>query len=622
MTAYSRLHGVNCAENRWLVKDISKGEWAYPGVVISDWRAITTTAAYASGIDLEMPGPGTLLAPEAVCSALQAGLITEQEIHDRGTRVLNLLRQLAQTAGTGPDHLLDAPEHRETARRVAEESIVLLKNQNGLLPLNPDRLTTLAVIGPNAAEARLGGGGSASVTPPYSISLLRGLHNACGDRINISYEEGCGLVGTMDVIHGCFEHIDTDGRTAPGLLASFYNNGVPDGAPDDAWAVDRVDFSWGWASPGGRVGRVEYAARFAGRMVPRHSGLHRFALYGQEGDIRLRINDTWLIDQWNGNGNFEDTYATKYQTVSLELTAGQPVDIEIQYKKRAARAAVRLEWEEPGVPSPIDRAVDLARRTEVVVLCLGLSNLFEGGSRDRKDMNLPDVQLELLRRVRAVNPNVIVVLNNGGPLVMPWADQVPAILEAWYPGQEGGSALARILLGEVNPSGKLPDTIPFRLEDHASMANYPGRNGEVRYEEGLMIGYRHFDHAGIAPHFPFGFGLSYTTFEIGTPKIETEDDVTVSVMVTNTGSRDGAETVQVYVAPLNPPVLRPPQELKAFRKVTLNAGESRDLTFKLLREDFAYWDESRKDWTVASGDYEIRAGSHSRDFRSVQVHLA
>jgi len=618
MTSYNPLHGVNTSQNRWLIRDLIKGEWKFQGLVVCDWRAADSEKVYDSGLDLEMPGPGNWLNSDSVLRALEAGHLREDDLRDRANRVLSVGRQFARDESRRDSFSseLDSDENRQVALQAALESIVLLKNEGHLLPLVPGKQKKIAVMGPNAVEARLGGGGSASVTPFYSISPLAGIREAAGDSAQIDYEEGCSLTGTMETATGCWK--------GP-IQAEFFNRGEVDGAPDTTWEVDRIDFSWGWAAPGPGVTRFSYAVRFRGTLVAQNAGKHRFGIFGQEGGIRFRVNGELRADDWaplhDGN-DFEGAYATRYQTVELDLEAGQEVEVEVEYGKRAARAAVRLEWEQPGIAAPMDRAVKLAADADAVVLCLGLCNLFEGGARDRDDMDLPEVQRELIEKVASVNSSVVVVLNNGGPLLMPWEPRVQAILEAWYPGQEGGRALGRLLFGAESPSGKLPDTIPYQLEDHLSMSNYPGDGKEVRYEEGLSVGYRHFDHAGIDVHYPFGFGLSYTTFSIdlldwdlGT--IATNGEGTLTVQVRNTGHRTGAEVIQCYVRDVQASVFRPRKELKHFRKVVLDPGQETIIKFSIGCRDLAFWCDQRKAWRVEPGEFQLLVGPDSRNLQSI-----
>ncbi len=628
MTSYNSVNGELASENRWLLTEVIKGDWQFPGMIVSDWRAVRSTKVLRSGLDLEMPGPGKLLNTRAVLNALREGLLTEEELDDKVERILRVILKYGQDENVpfGISQLLDSSENRETALFAAEESIVLLKNENQVLPLNRHAIRKLLVVGPNAAEARLGGGGSASVTPFYTISPLQGLQDLAGPDVEVEYLEGCSLVGTMEPVGGGLEHEDDEGRWIPGLRAEFFNHGQVSGLPDAAWDVKEVNFSWGWAAPGPGVLRSNYAVRFSGRLVPPVTGPYRFGVFGQEGCLRLSLNGEWVYQAWPAGGTFEDDYVTRYSTFECDLVAGEPVEIAVEYGKRAARGAVRLEWEVPGRPDPIQSAVAAAKAADAVVICAGLSNLLEGGGRDRADIDLPQEQQRLIEAVAAVNPRTIVVLNNGGPLALPWEPKVPAILEAWYPGQEGGRALARIIFGETNPSGRLPDTVAYRLEDHAAAQNYPGDGRHVYYREGLFVGYRHFDSHVVQPHYPFGFGLGYTTFEIAAPvlkasRVSVGDEVLFTTSVKNTGGRAGKEVVQVYVRPLQPSVPRPEKELRAFQKVDLQPGEETTLSFTLTARDFATYDTDAGQWWVEPGPYEILVGRHSRDFKAVALSL-
>ncbi len=628
MTAYNRLNGVYCSESAWLIQQVIKNDWRFSGFVVSDWRAVHDQSVYSSGLDLEMPGPGKLLNRRAVLRALDEGLLSEDELDDKAGRILGaILRYGADESETAGGEL-DTPEHRAAALQVAEECIVLLKNQDGALPLDLRKLRRILVTGPNASEARLGGGGSASVTPFYSISPLDGIREICGNNVEVRFLEGCSLVGTMETITDHFRHERPDGNPASGLLAEFFNSPNPGDVPDASWRVPRVDFSWGWASPGPGVMRTTYSVRFRGELLPPVSGRYRMGVYAQEGCVGLSVNGEVLIAAWDdaANGNFEEKYQTRYITTECDLKAGEPASIELTYGKRAARAGVRLEWEIPGGQNQLDRVMKEAAEADAVVICAGLSNLFEGGAHDRTGINIPEAQRELIERIASVNPRTIVALNSGGVLGLPWEPSVPAILQSWYPGQEGGRALARILFGLANPSGHLPDTIPHRLEDHAALRNYPGDGVSVRYEEGPFIGYRHFDHAGIAPHFPFGFGLSYTEFSFAAPlvsasTITANEELKVSVRVQNTGSRSGQTVVQVYVRPIDSPVLRPEKELRAFQKIALEPGEERSVVFSLGRQEFESFDLAARDWRVHTGRYEILTGPHSRSFQVAAVDI-
>jgi beta-glucosidase len=276
-----------------------------------------------------------------------------------------------------------------------------------------------------------------------------------------------------------------------------------------------------------------------------------------------------------------------------------------------------LEWQIPGRRDPVEEAVRLATESDAVIVFAGLSNLFEGGMNDRTTLALPEGQDELIRAVGKANANTVVVLINGTPVAMPWLDDVPAVLEAYYPGQEGGSAIARVLFGDVNPSGKLPETFPKRLEDNPSHGFFPGENGRVSYGEGIYVGYRHYDTKGIEPLFPFGHGLSYTQFVYSdlTLKQENDGSLRVALAVTNTGDRAGAETIQLYVRDVEASVDRPAKELKAFTKIQLLPGQMKQAELGLARDAFGFFSSARRNWVVEPGEFELLIGSSSRDIR-------
>ena len=636
MTSYNKLNGEYPSESRRLLSDIIKGEWDFPGMIVSDWRATHGIKALAAGLDLEMPGPGKHLHQQGVLDALDQGIVDEAALDDAVERILRLLLAYgrAENDPSSNEANLDTPENRAIALAVAEESIVLLKNENSILPLNPRTIRRLLVIGPNAAHARLGGGGSASVTPFYTVSPLDGIREVCGPDVIIDYLEGCSITGTMEPVRGALFHHDAAGHIQPGLKAEFFNSRDTGTSPAAAtWTIDQVDYSWGWASPGVGVNRGQFAARFTGVIIPPVTGRYRLGVFAQEGVLRLSINGRSVRDNWEpaspGVDNFEANYRNTYADEAFDFTAGIPVAIKLDYGKRAARAAIRLEWEIPDSRSA-EKIIAAARAADAVIVCAGLSNLLEGGAQDRANIDLPASQVRLIETLSAANPRTIVTLFNGGPLALPWEPQVPAILEAWYPGQEGGRALARILFGITSPSGRLPDTLARRLEDHAAIRNYPGDGRRVIYEEGLFIGYRHFDAAGIAPHYPFGFGLGYTTFEISAPVIESDAGelqrgfrrIGVKATVRNTGHRSGKEVVQLYIRPLNSPAARPEKELRAFRKVELARGKKIDVHFTLDFQEFAHWNEATATWACSPGRYEVLVGAHSCNLLGTFVQLS
>lgn len=627
MTSYNMINGTYPSEDPWLLSEVIKGEWEFPGFIVSDWRAVHSTKALVAGLDIEMPGPGKHLHRQGVLDAIDAGLIDMAALDDRVRRLLRLLLAYGEPEAASDGTGLDTEENRAVALAVAEESIVLLKNEGGLLPL--DRATRkILVVGPNAAHARLGGGGSASVTPSYSISPLAGISELAEGEVR--YIEGCSIIGMMEPVTTGLFHRGADGTLIPGAIAEFFG-------PDDRQVpllrtiVPEIDFSWGWSSPATGVPREGYSVRFTGVLQAARPGAHRIGVAGQEGALRFTLGGRTVLDTTAETAglrheNFEDDFTARYHVEDLAMVPGEPVEFVLEYAKKVVRAAVRLEWEQPGAGGR-EALLAAAREADVVVFCGGLSNLLEGGGKDRASLALPPVQEELIATLAAANPRTIVVLFNGGPLLMPWEPKVPAIFEAWYPGQEGGRALARLLFGLVEPSGRLPDSLVHQAADVEALRYYPGEAGHARFDEELFIGYRHLDARAIEPHFPFGFGFGYSEFTIGAPRLSAptasagDPKLTVTVELRNVGARHGQETVQLYLRRLDAPPDRPLRELRAFRKVALGPGETSMVAFDLDATAFESWDSQSDAWRVVPGGYEILVGRHSRDLKGTPLKL-
>jgi beta-glucosidase len=478
MSAYNKFRGVYSSENDYLINKILKGEWGFKGPVMSDWNGThSTDGAVTGGLDLEMGTDNRaykdfyLAGPFA--EGIRSGKYPLSLLDDKARRNLRQMFATHVFDARAPGGALNTKEHQAAARHVAEEGVVLLKNEGGALPLDPNRVRSVAVIGENAVRLHAYGGGSAGVKAFYEVTPLEGIVRRAGDRTDVAFSMG----------------------------------------------------------------------------------------YRAEGD-------------------------------GEELMA------------RAARAA---------------GSADVA----VVIGGLNHDKFFDAESADRKDLKLPYGQDELIGRVVAANPRTVVVLFGGGPVEMgPWLARVPAVVQAWYPGMEGGNAIARVLFGDVNPSGKLPCTFPRRLEDSPAHAlgAYPGENLTVRYEEGLLVGYRWFDAKKIEPLFPFGHGLSYTDFRYSGLRVVGDAGgkapaAVVEFEVANTGAREGAEVAQIYVSDESSSLPRPPKELKGFSKVFLKPGERRTVSVPLEQSAFAFYDPARRQWVAEKGDFKIMVGSSSRDIR-------
>jgi beta-glucosidase len=306
------------------------------------------------------------------------------------------------------------------------------------------------------------------------------------------------------------------------------------------------------------------------------------------------------------------------ETKEVHLEAGETYSIKVEYASMPGGRwrTIRLGCLPPQPADPIADAVKLAKSSDVAVIFAGLTAEWESEGQDRINMDLPSEQNELIERVASANPNTVVVLNAGSPLHMPWVDKVKSVLQMWYLGQEAGNAIADVLFGEADPSGRLPTTFPKRIEDNPAHINFPGENGKVRYGEGVFVGYRYYDEKDIEPLFPFGHGLSYTTFAYDALKVEKiGDEIKVQVEVTNSGTRAGRDVVQVYVRDLQASLIRPSKELKAFVKIELKEGESKTIDLALNKSDLAFYDEARKAWVVEPGEFEVLVGRSTGDIR-------
>ena len=611
MAAYNQVNGAYATENDYLLNEVLKRRWGFQGLVMSDWGAVKSTAAtLRSGLDLEMP-TGLFLNPFEVQAALAAGTVTHAQIDDKVRRTLRAMVSLGlfdRAPHEGGES--DTPAHRKLARDSARAGIVLLKNERAVLPLDASKVRSVAVIGPNAAVARLGGGGSARVVPPYSVSPLEGIKKRVG--VGVRVEHAPGVVALEDTNVVPTENLRTpDGHTY-GLQGEYFTNVELGGAPALRRVDAQLDFRWATGSPAAGFPDDQFSTRWTGSLVADISGRYSLSLSSNDGG-RLYLDDKLLIDLWAD-------HATLTGAAVVELKAGEPRRLRVEHYESRGHADVRLGWRriEEGT---LRAAVEAARRADVAVVFAGLSEATETEALDRPDLNLPGGQDELVAAVVRANPRTVVVLNSGGP-VLPrgWLEAVPAIVQAFYLGQEGGSALAEILFGDASPSGRLPASWPRRWEDSHAYGRYPGSGGVVGYTEGLLVGYRWFDTKRIAPLFPFGHGLSYTTFnyeglKLTQAKTGAGTQVNVEFEVTNTGRRDGAEVAQVYVRDEESSLPRPLKELKGFVKVFLKAGERKRLNVTLPADAFAFYDPARGGWVTEAGDFNVSVGASSRDIR-------
>jgi beta-glucosidase len=602
MGAYNRLRGTYCCEHAELLQRLLKEEWRFDGAVISDWFATHSTAAVARGLDLEMPGPARYLGPLLV-EAVARQEIGESDVSGAAARVLRLIERTSHPASPSGESAA------EVARAAATEAIVLLRNAD-VLPLDPERLQRLAVVGAQADRLAVQGGGSAEVTPAYVTNPLEAIRKRAGVGPRVIHEPGSMLPGPTPPFD--YRWVRTpDG--APGMQVEVFATTELTGTPVLRETVSRTLIRWG-GSPAPDVPAGRFSGRVTGEFVPDRSGVWELGL-ASPGRARLFLDDRPLVVTTEPDRSYRQGTAERTAEVDLEAGRSYRLMAEFSVDSDIDLAGLRIGGRPRLAPDARERAVQAAREADVAIVFVGYDGAWECEGTDRPHMDLPGDQDDLVRAVAAANPRTVVVVNAGAPVTMPWADEVAAIIQLWFPGMEGGNALADVLFGDVDPSGRLPTTFPVRVEDTPAFAHYPGVNGVVQYDEGLLVGYRHYDKAGVAPRFGFGHGLSYTRFEYGHLRVSGHGPFQVSVDITNVGPRRGCEVVQLYVRNPAADADTPEKELREFVKVDLQPGATRAVNFELSARAFAHWDESLHDWSVQPGEREILVGSSARDIR-------
>ncbi len=602
MSSYNRLNGPHASANRYLLTDILKRGWGFDGMVMSDWGGVHSVASTINaGNDLEMPGPG-LMTPDNVKKALERGQVTQQQIDENVTRIVRtILRSGVLNEPYKPDQaLVNSQAHRQVALQAALEGLTLLKNEGQILPLDSRKLRSIALIGPGATQMQIGAAGSPIVEPVHSVGPVEGITARAGRRVTV--RSTSAEVKAIPFAAGTI--MAPSGE--PGFKAEYFPNRDLKGDPILTRTEAQLDFN---AAPP-QVGPENWSARFTTTFTPPVGGPVTFYFRSDDG-CRLFLDGKAIIDEWRDS-------APNAHPGPVILEAGRKYELRAEYYQGGGGAMGQLYWAQTGGKLFSEAAALAARSDVAVVFVTTRGTEAEGG--DRPSMSLPDNQDQLIREVIAANKKTIVVLNNGTPVAMPWVKDVPAILEAWFPGQEGGRALAQILFGDVSPSGHLPTTLAVRREDYPDYGNFPGTNGVAKYAEGIYVGYRAFDKKRIEPLFPFGHGLSYTTFRIdqlklSAPTLRADGTVTAKVRVSNTGLRPGAEVVQLYVHDPNPKVDKAVRELKGFVKVMLQPGEIRTVSMMLKPRDFAWCDVKGGGWRVNAGNYEIAVGDSSRSLK-------
>lgn len=615
MLSYNRLNGTYMTENRRLIRDVLERDWGFEGLVMSDWGAVHSTVAAANaGVDLEMPGPPIYFGAR-LAQAVGNWQVDQSAVNEAARRVLRtLIRSGLLDGKPRPAGERLSARNRATALLAAREAITLLKNRGGLLPLEAARIHTLAIIGPNADVPLYDGGGSASVIPSRIVTPLMSLRRLVGGSVKILYAQGVDNNPTPPPADARLLS-PTASRAEPGLEFNYYDNASFRGRP----VRSGVETYFDKTMLAGEL--TQMSARWQGYFWPPKDGEYEFSL-SQIGRATLYVDGRAIIGAGRGAVlPAQVDFGGGLQVAKLALRAGRHYRIRVDYvSPPIAFHSLHLGIRVP--PGTIEEAVQAARGADAAIVFVGSSPSTETEGRDRQSLRLEGHQNELVDAVLAANPRTVIVLNTGSPRLLPWADRAPAIIEGWLAGEEGPDAIAQVLFGEVNPSGRLPFTFPRRIEDTPTYLYYPAQR-DADYGEGVFVGYRYYDKRKIEPLFPFGHGLSYTTFRYGNLRVPASVTVgepfTVSVDVTNTGRRAGEETVQLYVGDeATTAVVQPVKELKGFRKVALAPGETETVTFTLSPRDLSYYDVHQSGWASTPGPHRIFIGSSSRDIREQQ----
>jgi beta-glucosidase len=618
MTAYNKVNGVYCGEQPDLINGVLRGDWGFDGLVMSDWFGTHSTAPAAlAGLDLEMPGPSAWLGP-TLAAAVRSGDVDESVVDGQVRNVLGLMGRvgiLSGGAAASDEAESDDPAHRAVARQVAAEGTVLLVNDE-LLPLDLATVGSIAVIGPNAAQLAMGGG-SSEVTP----YRRRRVDEALAERLpgaTVVSEVGCRIDRGLPSIDLRLVADET-------LRISYFDNPELDGTPVATDSAHTARVLWiGPPHPNLTIGHC--SVRLSATFVPDVSGAWRLGLESA-GRAVLRLNGDVVVDNSDPvRGSTFYGAGSELVEVTLDLAAGHSYELAVDIWPRSSSSPImgaRIGASPPDTGDEFERAVAAAASADVAVVVVGSNGQWESEGHDRPDLSLPGRQRELVEAVLEVNRRTVVIVNAGSPVDMPWASRAGAVLMTWYPGEEGADALADMLVGLAEPSGRLPVTFPARVEDGPAGLGlegerYPGIEGKVVYGEGVLVGYRFYETMRLAPLFPFGFGLSYGDMAFENVEADGEG---VSLTVSNNGRRRGTEVVQVYVRAPESRVRRPDLELVGFAKVVLEPGEHQTVRIPLTAAAFRYWDVDTHAWRSDPGRYEVLVGTSSRDIRaSTEVH--
>jgi beta-glucosidase len=630
MDSYNLINGQHATQNSYFNIDVLRKDWGFTGTLMSDWDATYDAVGAANGgLDIEMP-TGKFMNYKSLKPAVDAGKVTPATIDDKVRHILTTAVEFGWLDRDQRDigeSFVDA-RNTATALQGAREGAVLLKNEGSILPLNKAAVKSILVVGPDAYPAVPVGGGSAGVVPFQSTSALLGLANELGEGTAVLYDRG---VPTMDDVVSGTKWSTAASKGEAGVTFEAYDSADLSGSVKTSrvshMKVEGLSLKL-------LLDDMEHAMEIF--MAPPKPQSHRLTGYfdapdagkyvlvledaGEGSGSRIFVDGKMILDNWE--------LAREYQPyVTLDFTQGAHKVVVEQYSKGILGGHLAMGIL-PASQLVNRRAVELASHADVVLVEAGFATESESEGGDRT-FALPYGQDELINAMTQANPKTIVAVTSGGNVdSRAWLAKVPALLETWYGGQAGGRALAEIVFGDVNPSGHLPATFERNPEDNPTFANYYPEAGKksVAYKEGIFLGYRGYEKNKTQPLFPFGFGLSYTTFSFANLKVTPDagaSTATATFDITNTGSRAGAEVAQLYVSEVHPKVERPAHELKGFERVNLQPGETRHVSIKLDERAFSYYDVAAKNWRVGSDNFVVSVGDSVANLPlTAQLHLA
>lgn len=637
MTAYNKANGEHVSQSKFLLDEVLRKEWGWDGLLMSDWFGVyDAKSSITNGLDLEMPGPPQCRVHSATDHAINSGEIHINDVDERVRSLLSLINYCHQSGVTEEDPETsdnNTPETIEKLRKISRESIVLLKDDDrnrSILPLK--KSDKIAVIGNNAKQAAYCGGGSASVLSYHTTTPFDSIKSRLEDSNTPAYTIGADAYKNLPPLGP--QMTDSDGK--PGFDAKFF---VGSPTSKDRKLIDHFQLT------NSQVFLVDYYNEqipenkefyvdVEGQFIPEEDGTYNFGLT-VFGTGRLFVDDKLVSDSSQNQTPGDSFFGLAAQEVigSIHLVKGKAYKIKVLYGSSVTRtyeiaASVAFEGgaftfgaaKQRNEDEEIARAVEIAKANDKVVLCIGLNQDFESEGFDRPDIKIPGATNKMVSAVLKANPNTVIVNQTGTPVEMPWASDAPVILQAWFGGSEAGTAIADVLFGDYNPSGKLTVTFPLRFEDNPAYLNFQSNKQACWYGEDVYVGYRYYETIDRPVLFPFGHGLSFTEFDFTDMFVRLEEEnLEVEVVVRNTGKYDGAEVVQLYVAPVSPSLKRPIKELKEYAKIFLASGEAKTVHLSVpIKYATSFFDEYQKKWCSEKGEYTILLGSSSADIKVSQ----